>query len=511
MQPDTPATPDVAPLVAVALTSIRGRLPSYGKARAYYGGQHPPVYDTATWQREFGKTTVEPPRDNLCPTIVETLVSRLKPGTFRPRFPSLPNAQRDADAANVIWRRNRMDEQAPEIHRTAAMCGDAYILVSETAGKAVLTRLAPEGCHIEYDPEIAGRRLWGARWWVTSGLVRVNIIRPEGTYRLVTNRAGWTDKQLPQQMAAFRPFEDDGLPWFRPNPMPAAGLPLFHLPNGAPTGEYGRSELDPAYSLQDHINSGLCDLVLAMRSVGIPWRVISGVTTRKQTPLPVLGGGLPDAPAPFPTGEDVFPEARRPVQAPDGSIDAGPGKVITLENENARAQQLAASALEGPITFVETLRVALARNTRRPLHALGLASTNPATATEIAVADAVFVAEIRARQTTAGNVWEDVLAYGVQVELSHNDAGEFVGLHEAPMLELTWAPAEQTPEPTPVDLLKAGVDAGLPLQFLLERFYGLSAEEAAGVLAQADVEAALAADRAAAVLDAGKVPYLTGE
>lgn len=484
------------PEIGIALTAARGRTTEYARARAYVAGTQRDVFPERAWKKELGRNLSQP-RDQLGRLIVESLVSRLRPTTFSPRFPKVTGAQKDADLANAIWARNRMDEQAPEIQRTASTCGDAFVLVSEDRGRALIHRQDPDQCHIEYDPEFPGRRLWAAKWWVTDKRIRFNLYLPDGLYRYISNTEKTTGN-MPSTSRAFSEYSADGQPHFQPNPLKS--IPMFHLPNAAPTGSYGRSELDGLYSLIDQVNAGLCDLVLAMRTVGYPWRAVSGVKSEPQ--MPSLGAGLPDGALTLPAlGEETFEDPSSFIDTDDDALEGGPNKLIELEDAAARLQQWDAAPLEGPIKFVDNLRQAIARNARRPMHALGLGSAL-ATATEVTVAESLFLAELQARQTTFGNNFEDVIAYAVMLENSHNESG-FTALAPLPELELSWEPAELKFEASQTDRMRLSIEAGLPLAEWLVKFLGYDEPDALAVEERKLTMAREAADAAGYALSAG--------
>src|ERR1700759_3007602 len=106
-----------------ALADLKLRQKAYQLAEDYYSGKHKLVYATEAFRTEFGKL-FENFSENLCQGVVDAVRDRLKLTGFTPAATDVASS----DRLDEIWRINRMDLRANEVHVDALTCGDAYLI-----------------------------------------------------------------------------------------------------------------------------------------------------------------------------------------------------------------------------------------------------------------------------------------------------------------------------------------------------------------------------------------------
>jgi hypothetical protein len=430
-----------------AAVQIEGRTKDYKIAQDFYDGNHPPPPATDRWttdlQREF-----EGIRDNLCPLVVDGIVSRLKvsgfapetrhidpddpklfdypdgkpealprPGTWREPSGEDRQAEMERRRADDLWSYNRMDGKQREVHREAATKGDAFVIVWEDPdGRACIEPNDPELCHIEWDPEMPTRKLWAVKRWQQANRVRVNIyygpraqggariekyvsVYPAKDVKAKTGSAEWEPYQptrLEQELAddgetpTGNLIEVPAEPWPLPNPYD--DVPMFHFRNQGKTGRYGRSELEAVAPIQLALNKEVVSLLLTSEQYGIPVRAITGLRPELDT----------DTGKPKP-------------------IDFKPlvDNILAVWGEGVNLAQFAAAELAQHIGVINDLRSEMGRLSQTPPYMMFMVTGEQPSGEMLRVADAPFNAKIEDRQTIWGNTWEDALAFAMRVD-THN-------------------------------------------------------------------------------------------
>ncbi|WP_375425486.1 hypothetical protein [uncultured Friedmanniella sp.] len=456
------------PDIAIALASVQSRIGPASQARSFYDGDQPDVYDAKKWRNQFGPNVAQP-RDNMCPLVVDTVVSRLQPKEFIARSKDATD-ETGATGANDIAKRSRWDQTAPEVHRSAGKVGKAAVLVGvNSRGQAVFYPKQGDEVHFQYDPESPGTVAWTGFVWTVGGAVRVNLYYPTYTERWITNNNTWGAK-LPQQATAFRPFDDDGKDSVLSNPM--GRVPWFEF-------ALDKSDLSPVFKLQPALDMALCDLLILSRAAGAPQRYVTGAApVDESAPAPAPGLGQFAAPVPPPlnppapdlnlTLAENYLDGKPGKDEIDGlHIETGPDQTWFLDDPQAKAGSLPAAELEGTIKLLDNLRTAVLRDTSIPPHLAMMTTGDFPSGKALKTAEAQFVAKVLARMIAWGNSWEDAFAFAVQAELSHNSRGEFIGLAEMPALELTWEDPHTQEGLTEEARLDALIQIGAPVSVIL--------------------------------------------
>ena len=120
------------PDIQVALDQFRARENAYRLYRQYYAGDHRLAFATDKFRNAFAELFTAF-SDNVCPSVVDTMADRLAVDGFG--FPKGKEPETEARQAEIlaavdaVWSDNGMDRRAGEIHKEAAKCGDAYVIV----------------------------------------------------------------------------------------------------------------------------------------------------------------------------------------------------------------------------------------------------------------------------------------------------------------------------------------------------------------------------------------------
>lgn len=377
------------PDLDAALKQIASRRDAYAHARAYYNGDHQLTFATEKFRNAFG-TLFQAFADNVCAAVVDAVADRLELTGFGPDTPEIEGEPGD-DVADIqetdawaIWRANRMDQRAGEVHQEALTCGDSYLIV--WPGSDGQPRLHPQRADrmtVQYDSDNdddPAALAWAAKVWIERDQrARATLYYPDRIEKYVTTAV--TRGSLPARSSAFVPYAgpDGSDPW--PVANPYGMVPVVHFANNAPVGTFGRSELHDAIPLQNALNKSTADMLLAMEFVAMPQRWMTGV----EVPIDPATG-LPDE-----RGYRM-------------SVD----RVLAVANDNARFGEFTQANLAQFIQVQDSFRMSIARVTGTPLHYMQMISTPPS-GQALKTLESRFVKKCRDRQTAFGNSWERAL------------------------------------------------------------------------------------------------------
>lgn len=411
-----------------ALDDIRGRLLDYALANDYYYGRHRLAFATEKFRSAFG-SLLRAFADNLCPTIVDTVADRLQVTGFS------SGQTGDDEFAADIWRSNRMDRRAGEVHTEALKTGDAYVIVWPDAQG--MPRIYPQAaglCTVQYDADNPDVLLKAAKLWRDNAQRwRMTLYYPDRLEKYASLPDKNTD--FPNGPGMFIPFEVPGEIWPLPNPYDR--VPVFHFANNAFTGMFGRSELADVIPLQDAQNKAVADMLVAMEFVALPQRWVTGIELEYDETT----GRLKQ---PFVPGVDRI----WTVTAPDAQFGQFPGADLTQF-----------------VTVQEAFRVEIARVSRTPLHHLMPTATAFPSGEAMKTAEQPLLSKVRDRQIAWGNVWEDVMGLALKM----------VG-HETAILSCDWLDVTPRNEKDLIDTLLLKKQIGVSDKQLL-REAGYTAEQ----------------------------------
>lgn len=380
-----------------ALKHLRARKGHYDLYRQYYRGNHRLAFTTENWRSEFG-LMVKGVADNLCPTVVDTMVDRLEIAQF---------TGTSEETAAEVWKDNRMDLRAGEVHSEAAKQGDAFLLVWPDAENkpAFFLNTADQMC-VRYSQEVQGKIVYACKVWIGEDeKAYATLYYPDRIEKYISKnkvrgyslpeKGDATTWEKREVVTGYDEGEADGdrvevlEEWPLPNPFDR--VPVFHFANNASLGEYGRSELSDVIPLQDILNKDLSDRLITQEFHSYPQRWAIGLAPE-------------------------YDENGNP-KAPQG----GPNRLWYTDNEGAKMGQFEASDLEGFIKVADSDRAEIARVSRTPIHQL-LATGTPPSGEALRTMEAPLMAKVKDRQDSWGAVWEDAMEFAVSFPGGQSDA-----------------------------------------------------------------------------------------
>jgi hypothetical protein len=409
-----------------ALRALRetDRQQAYRNARSFYDTGKPTGgklerLGTRKFREIFG--AVFDVSDNLCAAVVDSIADRLKVTGVNPGDTGSAVL---ADAAWVIWTRNRMDVRAPETHHEALLAGDGYALVwPDQEGQAVIWSLPACDVAVSYDPNRPGLIRRAARFWWDddTGRAHVDVYTPDRVERWASKASRKSDSGLgnPNHFEPYAAVNAGGVQIDAVLDNQWGRVPIVHFPNLRHHG-YGVSELSNVVPLQRALNKTLCDLLVAQE--------FSAFRQRYATGFDVEDGDSADAAEP---GTDTRPP-----------LDYGNDRMITSTDPETRFGSFDASDLTQYVEVLENFRAEIARVSGTPLHYLFITRGDFPSGEAMKSAEARFTRKVENRQAAFGNQWEDLLALALRMEGA--DAGA-----DGSMLSLEWEPAEPTGLTTP--------------------------------------------------------------
>jgi len=433
-----------------ALYNFRTNGVRYARAERYYDGDHDLAFASAKFENTFGSLFREFAL-NLCPAVCDAMRDRLKvegftilsepPASAGGQFRKLPNSPTaHAVHSDAIWHRNRMDARSGEVHKEALKNGDAYVIVwPDRAGNAAIFPHAASSCTVEYDEEEPGKIVWAAKFWRTKDKhTRLNLFYPDRIERYITSKPH--EGMLPDSRdlipfpgLATKVVQLELVPTGRrlhnnqsviQNPYGI--VPVFHFANNASIGAFGRSELEDAIPLQDGMNKSVLDMLVAMEFSAYRQRWAAGIEIEYDTEGNVI--------APFKAGID---------------------HLWITGNEGARFGDFETANLEQFLKVKDGFRIDIASVTGTPLYYLLPQGRGFTSGEAMRRAESRFIAKIRDRQVSFGQVWADVMQFALKIEG-----------HSVVMLTTRWDDAARLTEK---ELLE---------NILLKKEIGLSSEHA---------------------------------
>ena len=367
-----------------ALTNLRANGSRYEKAIRYYNGDHDLAFATEKFENTFG-TLFREFALNLCPVICDAVRDKLRVTGF-----SIENSNNSINSTNSetrkIWFRNRMPLRAGEIHKEALKCGDAYMFVwPNTNGEAVMYPNTASGTAVGYDDEVPGSIVWAAKAWTDADKhIRLNIFFADRIERYISRSKANT---LPDPSDMI-PYSDDASN--APNSVianPYGVVPVFHFANNADLGQTGRSELDAAMPVQDGLNKSVLDMLVAMEYSAFRQRWAAGIEVEYDA-----------------DGKSIAP------------FDSGVDHLWISGNQNAKFGDFEAAQLDQFLKVKDSFRIDMSSVTGTPLHYFLQNNAGLPSGEALKKSETRFIAKVRDRQESFGQVWADVMAFALKVE-----------------------------------------------------------------------------------------------
>ncbi|MBK7932378.1 MAG: phage portal protein [Acidobacteria bacterium] len=396
-----------------AIESFRGNAARYARSERYYGGNHDLAFATDKFRNAFGSLFREFAL-NLCPAVCEAVRDKLRVVGFGVDGISAGGEMQAAGVrsdANRIWNANRMRIRAGEVHREVLICADAYMIVwPDAAGNAVMYPNGAGSVTVTYDDEQPGTIARAAKYWRgVDKRIRLNLFYPDSIEKYVSKE---TSEGSLFDAAEFVPFvekerttpsaQSGGHPSFvrrgasEPeigNPQsairnPYGIVPVFHFANNAGIGAFGRSELEAAIPIQDGLNKSMLDMLVAMEYSAFRQRWAAGIEVEVDN-----------------NGKVVPP------------FTAGIDHLWISQNADATFGDFATANLEQFLKVKDSFRGDIASVTGTPLHYFMQSQTrNTASGEALRKAETRFIAKVRDRQESFGQIWADAMQFALTIE-----------------------------------------------------------------------------------------------
>ncbi len=418
-----------------AISTIRTNAQRYTRAERYYNGEHDLAFATEKFQSTFGALFREFAL-NLCPIVCDAVRDKLRVTGFSLEAEgdghNPPDAQKDVSlTARQIWRQNRMGTRSGEVHKEALRSGDAYVMVwPDAAGRAALYPNRARNTAVIYDDEEPGRISWAAKYWpMADRHSRLNLFYPDRIEKYVSRNV--PEGVLPDP-GEFIPLRINGEKNTVANPYGV--VPVFHFANNADLSSSGRSELEPAIPIQDGLNKSVLDMLVAMEFAAFRQRWVAGI--------------------------EVATDENGTVATP---FSSGVDHLWIAENSDARFGDFAGSDLVQFLKVKDSFRLDIASVTGTPLHYFMQNTTGLPSGESLKKAETRFLAKVRDRQGSFGQVWADLMSFGLEIE------GRGRGL----TLLTSWEDPAPLAEREFLENILIKKQIGLPVeQALLEAGYG---------------------------------------
>jgi hypothetical protein len=364
-----------------ALTDVKSRLKAYQLAEEYYSGKHKIVYATEAFRTEFGEM-FKNFSENLCQGVVDAVRDRLKLTGFTPAATDTASS----DRLDELWRLNRMDLRANEVHVDALTSGDAYVIVwVDDDGNPVLYPNPAANCTVRYDKERPGRINMAVKVWVIAdGRTRANIYYEDRVEKYATkskSQLNWLIKGGAWSAGVYEPFEEEeggSIVYYETVGLPAGTVPMFHFGNSARIGRFGVPEHKQAIPLQDALNKDLLDLLVTGEYHSLPQRWATGI------------------------------ESPRDPRTQEKINQFQPGDFWATKEKDAKFGSLEAADLEQFVKVADRWVLAIARVTGTPLHYFYHGGGTPPSGEALKTAEARLTGKVYDRQVAYGAVWEDI-------------------------------------------------------------------------------------------------------
>jgi hypothetical protein len=265
-----------------------------------------------------------------------------------------------------------------EVHKEALTNGDAYAIVwPGPEGRVVIHPNRAANCDVVYDEGSPGTILRAAKHWRTpERRTRLNLFYPDRVEKYVTAKEneGW----LPDAKE-FVPFEDAVA-------NPYGVVPVFHFANNADTGATGSSELEAVIPIQNGLNKSVLDMLVAMEFSAFRQRWAAGI-------------------------EIEYDDDGKPVAPYQAGID----RLWVSDNPETRFGDFDPADLEQFLKVKDSFRTDIASVTGTPLYYLMPQLRGFPSGESLRKAETRFLAKVRDRQESFGQVWADVMAFAVRL------------------------------------------------------------------------------------------------
>jgi hypothetical protein len=476
---------DIDSDLSLALKEMRKALPRYRKAESYAEGMVSEKFLSASMKKMLSGSDTEF-YVNFSQRVVSAVLDRMEISSVTAEpldadlaeeednegddDTSVTGDEDDGDDENdernnltdtlisLVWDRNELDIEAPEINEKTLNYGDAYVLVWESdddgsdddgpAGVDIFYN-SPLTTRIIYDDEQPRKKKLAIKQWdvgdESSKRTRVNLYYPEGTYKLITKHGKQGMAAIEYEVYVDEYTDDAG---FVENPWGI--IPIFHFRTARP---YGRPEHEQTYGAQDAIIKLIRNQMEVSDFAAFPQRVAL------QDSNETAGTDETDDWGDGQGGPGGDPERRQ------STLKAGPGKMWFLDYIRDIKEFTPADVdqLLKPLSFYIGAMGAISGT---PVSYFGNitgitpgANTRGSGESQRQDKDPL-VSKIKARQRSLSATWKDVLEFAMLI------------IDHPAQVNITWAPIQTVDGVDGWKAVQEQQRAGVPVrQSLLEAGY----------------------------------------
>lgn len=370
----------------------------------YYQGNHALAFATEKFRNTFGQVFKEF-AENLCAPVVDSLSDRLEITGFRSSeaelkteevaptesqiegMPNRPGRKKITtedeigDLCQDLWAANRMDERSNEVHLESLKMGDAYVIVwpNDEMEPEIWPQDAMQ-CRVQYDSDNRKKVKRGLKiWWEDE----------EDRWRLNIYTEFGIAKYIARTTAVDLPSTDNGWMSYGFVLNPYQTVPIFHFPCRR-SRRPGISELRDIVPLQNALNKSVMDMIIAMEFASFKQRWVIGLEL------------------------DVDEETGEPKDP--GAKQYGVDRLLAFPDVETKVGQFDATDLGQFLEVQDKFWASASRVSGTPLHYFYITSGDFPSGEAMKSAEARFIKKISDRQTSFGNVWEDVLKFSLRVQ-----------------------------------------------------------------------------------------------
>lgn len=391
----SPAEPVDQDMLDMAADMGSNRLAGYSLYEDYYdGAQNAMLSDRARkYLERSGIGFVE----NFCEPVVDVYAERLSlvGFTLEDKGATQTNAEADDQAELGLWldgvlQRNRLDGKQATLHTNTILKGDGFLIVDWDASRKLprLTFNRPDMLKPHYSDDEPDTLEYVSKVWTSDAkgpqnaggrrVVRLNMYYPdraEKYFKASSNDAA-------EGTGGWERWQDAGetvwpTPWG--TPAEPLGIPVFHFRHKGLGNCYGRSALRGVIPQQDLLNKQILDLADILDYQAWPQRYVTGVT------------------------------------ADNATLKPGPGELMILTAETAKAGQFDAADVSPIVEAIDATISRLARRSRTPMHLLTGGTT--ASGEALKTAESGLIAKVKSAQVDFGQSWEDAALLMIRLAL----------------------------------------------------------------------------------------------
>jgi hypothetical protein len=440
---------------------LQWRQPDIRRFDDYYRGNQGGLAFASEEFKEFFKTRYKGFSDNWCSVVADAPTERLEVVGFRTGDPKAEGPDKDLWR---VWRSNDADFFSDQAFLDATLGKRAFMMVWGNPDDEQTPRITwehPAQAIIDYDPETHARRA-GLKLWVDDTMEYATLLTRTNVWKWKRSRF-----QGPQTESGlivigaesgWQPREIENEPWPLPNPLGA--VPMVELPNRPRLIGEPLSDIAGVVAMQDAVNVLWSYLLNASDFSSLPARVIMGAERPKIPILDDEGQVIGEKPVPL--------EKFRA------------GRVLWLEDPQAKISEWAAANLSAYIEVIETCVSHIAAQSRTPPHYLMSKIVN-ANAETLKTAETGLVKRTEEKTESYGRGIREGASL---VALAQGNVEKARAMRTGKTL---WKDVETRSEAQAVDGAQKLHAMGFPLEYLAQRI-GIAPDEIAQIMAMRERE-----------------------